>query len=233
MKTSNSQLNPDTDDTTELTSVMKKIEGKETASPKGLKSLSSLVQKGDVDLQKVTTLNSDTMLLTSPSKRGSDAILGSPSIGKNKAMKQEGIRQLNLLENQNSPIKNYAISPLSAKVSTTIADLSMNQNNLNITLKLHHKFEPSTKGRVGKFLGYDQSGKNMNVVFYEKTMKLFNELLEGQYIKIAYGKVKKSKKGYSLASSGYDIEITDIDNVTIMEKCNYSIPFEPKILKRL
>jgi hypothetical protein len=152
-------------------------------------------------------------------------------------MKQEGIKQfarkLNLLENQNSPIKKYATSPLSTKISTTIADLSVNQNNLNITLKLHHKFEQSTRGRVGKFLGYDQCGKSVNVVFYEKTMKLFNELMEGQYIKIAYGKVKKSKKEYSLASSVYDIEMTDIDNVTIMENCNYSIPFEPKSIKEI
>jgi hypothetical protein len=227
MKTSNSQQNQGTDDTAKSPSVTKKIEGEEVVSPKDLKLLSSQVQKGDVESEKVST--------ASPSKRSSDHMLESPSIGKNKAMKQEGIKQfarkLNLLENQNSPIKKYATSALSTKVSTTIADLSMNQNNLNITLKLHHKFEQSTKGRVGKFLGYDQCGKSVNVVFYEKTMKLFNELIEGQYIKIAYGKVKKSKKEYSLASSGYDIEMTDIDNVTIMENGNYSIPFEPKSIK--
>jgi hypothetical protein len=62
-------------------------------------------------------------------------------------------------------------------------------------------------------------------------MKLFEELIEGQYVKIAYGKVKHTKKEYSLASSGYDIEMTDINNVTIMENCNFSIPFEPKSIK--
>jgi hypothetical protein len=235
MKTPNFQQ--DTDDTTKSPSVMKKIEGKEAVSSEGLKILSSFDQKSDVESQKVITPNFDVSNVTSPSKRSSDDIIDSPSIGKNKAMKQEGIKQftrkLNLLENQNSPIKKYATSPLSTKISTTIADLSVNQNNLNITLKLHHKFEQSPKGRVGKFLGYDQCGKSVNVVFYEKTMKLFNELMEGQYIKIAYGKVKKSKKEYSLASSGYDIEMTDVDNVTIMENCNYSIPFEPKTIKEI
>jgi hypothetical protein len=40
-------------------------------------------------------------------------------------MKQEGIKQfarkLNLLENQNSPIKKYATSPLSTKISNMIS----------------------------------------------------------------------------------------------------------------
>jgi hypothetical protein len=150
-------------------------------------------------------------------------------------LKQEGIRQFalkfNTLENQHFPEANVARSLFSTTIGTSIADLSPNQNNLNITLKLHHKFVPSTKGKVGKFLGYDQGGKSVNIVFYEKTIKLFEELIEGQYIKIAYGKVKPSKKQYSLASSGYDIEMTDINNVSMMENCNFIIPFKPKSIR--
>jgi hypothetical protein len=81
MKTIKSQLDLGTDDITE----------------------SPPADKGDVDLQEVATPNSKLTTLKSPSKRVSDDILDSPSIGKNKAMKQEGIRQFamkfNSLEN--------------------------------------------------------------------------------------------------------------------------------------
>ncbi len=180
--------------------------------------------------EPIATPNSKGGTLISPSKRDGDDVPGSPSVGKNKILKQEGMRQFskkfNLLESHSSP-------PFNSNFATTIADLSLNQNNLNITVKLHHKFEPSAKGKVGKFLGFDKSGRSANIVFYEKTMKLFEELMEGQYVKIAYGKVKLSKKEYSLASSKYDIEMTDANNITIMEDNKFSIPFEHKSIKNI
>ena len=146
----------------------------------------------------------------SPLKRTMNTV-GSPSLGKNKFIKEEGMKRFSAVYQKLDDVSS------NNKIITSISDLSVDNMNLNLNLKIHHKFHPNKNLTVAKLLGFDCNGDSINIVFYQKTMKLFQELSEGQYIKITWGKVKESRREYSLASSNFEIDPNNMSNITIIE----------------
>jgi hypothetical protein len=71
-----------------------------------------------------------------------------------------------------------------------ISKLSINQNNLNLGLLVHHKFQKKIQKKS------------------QETVCKF-ELEEGQYFNITYGRIKPTNINFSLATSKYNIEMAN------------------------
>jgi hypothetical protein len=156
-------------------------------------------------------------------KRIANENLGSPSIGKNVRLKKEGSESFALKFGKggmNSPTA-------SATVSSNIAELSINQQKLNLVLLVHHKFVKASQGTVGKFLGYDLNGDSVNVVFFKLTIKALDDVEEGQYVKITHGRVKLTNPNFSISTSKYEIDMTNTTDMTVIDHQGFQVPFRP------
>jgi len=198
--------------------IPKALAANSTVSPK-LDSLSSKIgSTSTTDLGSlpvcVPVSPEKTLQKRSPTEK-----LDSLSIGKNSRLKKEGTESFAV---KFATTKNTTTS---VTVARNISELSINQYNLSIVLLVHHKFQKNGQGTVGKFLGYDNNGDSVNVVFYRQTITALDGLEEGQYLKITYGRVKPANLIFSLATSKYDIEMTNPKNMKVVEQSDFNIPF--------